>query len=283
MNCMRRLCIILGWVPVLLLADAKPDPKPTAVPRAAKAPVIDGRLDDPCWRQAARIQVRHPHDPKQAAPAVPAMTARVTWDTDYLYLAYDVTDTHLVALGTGRATGPAQNRRPQAVEYAPEKNLDLVEFFVALDSHRFFWEIHHNAANHLNTLWIELPTAAQLAKIPKPGYRHIKFHRDRHLPDVGPRTLQRATQLKPKTDGTPSTPNQSNDRDTGYTGELRLPWRGLAPDRKTTPAAGTILSLLAVQLNGVQGRAIYHSSGDGLPNLMYHYSAAHWPTFQLTD
>jgi len=40
---------------------------------------------------------------------------------------------------------------------------------------------------------------------------------------------------------------------------------------------------LAVQLNGVQRRAIYHSSGDGLPNLMYHYSAAQWPTFQLTD
>ena len=48
-------------------------------------------------------------------------------------------------------------------------------------------------------------------------------------------------------------------------------------------AASTILSLLSVQLNGVQGRAIYHSSGDGLPNLMYHYSAAQWPTFQLTD
>ena len=48
-------------------------------------------------------------------------------------------------------------------------------------------------------------------------------------------------------------------------------------------AASTTLSLLAVQLNGVQGRPIYHSSGDGLPNLMYQYSAAHWPTFQLTE
>jgi len=43
------------------------------------------------------------------------------------------------------------------------------------------------------------------------------------------------------------------------------------------------LSLLAVQLNGAQEQAIYHSSGDGLQNLMYHYSAAQWPTFQLTD
>ena len=276
---MSRLGFILACLPALLCAA----PKPTPLQYTAKAPVIDGRLDETCWKQAQPLHVAQPHDKTRKPPAQPPMIARAVWDENYLYLAYEVSDTHVVALGTGRETGPAQNRRPQAVEYAPEKNLDLVEFFVALDSHRFFWEIHHNAANHLNTLWIELPTAAQLAKISKPGYRHIKFHRDRHLPDDGPRTLQRATQLKPKTDGTPSTPNQPNDRDTGYTGELRLPWRGLAPDRKTTPAAGTILSLLAVQLNGVQGRAIYHSSGDGLPNLMYHYSAAHWPTFQLTD
>lgn len=53
--------------------------------------------------------------------------------------------------------------------------------------------------------------------------------------------------------------------------------------RLRTVAVSTTLSLLAVQLNGVQGRPIYHSSGDGLPNLMYQYSAAHWPTFQLTE
>ena len=274
-----RLAFILACLPAGLLAA----PKPAPIHRTATVPIIDGRLNEACWKKAQPIRVVHPHDQTRKPPATAPMIAKLAWDADYLYISYEVTDANLVALATGRETGPPKNRRPQAVEYAPKKDLDLVEFFIAVDSHRVFWEIHHNAANHLNTLWIELPTTAQLEKIPKPSYSHITFHRNRHLPDDGPRTLQRAIRLKHKANGQLSTPNQPNDRDTGYTGELRLPWRSLSRSRKTTPAIGTILSLLAVQLNGAQERAIYHSSGDGLPNLMYHYSAAQWPTFKLTD
>lgn len=276
---MSRLCCIFCCLPVWLLAAAKPTP----IYRAASAPVIDGRLDDVCWKNAQLIRVIHPHDPKRKMPAKPPMTAKLAWDANYLYLAYEVIDSDIVALGTGRQTGPADNRRPQAVEYAPEKNLDLVEFFIAIDSHRFFWEIHHNAANYLNTLWVQLPSAVELAKLSKPGYRHIRFHRDRHLPDDGSRTLRRAIYLLPKANARPSTPNEPNDRDSGYSGELRLPWRALASHPKIAPKTGETLSLLAVNLNGLNGQAIYHSSGKQLPSLMYHYSAAKWPTFILVD
>ena len=261
------LCVLPSWL------DAAPQPLPLTY--TAKAPTIDGRLNEACRKKATSMRVIFPHDQNRKPPDKAPMIARAVWDDFYLYLAYEVTDSNLVALGTSRETGPPNNRRPQAIEYAPEKQIDLVEFFIA-DNHRFFWEIHHNAANHLNTLWIELPTAAQLKKIPKPGYAHIKFHRDRFLPDDGAHTVQRAARLRPN-----ATLNQPADRDTGHTGELRLPWRSLF-SRQPTPKPGRQFSLLAVNLNGNDGQPVYHSSGKNLPNLMYHYSAAQWPVVKLT-
>jgi len=271
------LYYIFYCLPLWLSAAVKPLP----VYHTASAPVIDGQLDDLCWKNAKLIQVTQPHDSKRKIPVKPPMTVKLSWDANYLYLAYEVIDANIIALGTGRQIGPADNKRPQALEYAPEKNIDLAEFFITTGSPRFFWEIHHNAANHLNTLWVELPTNAELAKIANPGYRHIKFHRARYLADDGSRTLRRAVQLLPKRDNRPSTTNQPNDADRGYSGELRLPWRGLASHIKKIPKAGTAFSLLAVNLNGINGQAIYHSSGKQLPKLMYHYSAARWPKFIL--
>ena len=260
------LCVLPTWL------NAAPKPLPLHYTR--QAPVIDGRLNEACWKKATSLRVMYPHDQTRQQPTIAPMIAQAVWDDFYLYLAYEVTDSQLTALGTGRETGPPKNRRPQAIEYAPKKQIDLVEFFIA-DYPRFFWELHHNAANHLNTLWIELPTAAQLKKIPKPGYGHIKFHRDRFLPDDGQHTVQRAVRLRPNT-----TLNQSTDRDTGYTGELRLPWRSLFP-RQPAPKPGRQFSLLAVCLNGDGGKAVYHSNGKNLPKLMYHYSAKQWPALKL--
>ena len=267
---MNRWRLILCALPVWL--DAAPQPLPLTY--TAKAPAIDGRLNEACWKKATSMRVIFPHDKKGKPPAKAPMIARAVWDDSYLYLAYEVTDSNLVALGTGLDNGPPNNRRPQAIEYAPKKQIDLVEFFIA-DNPRFFWELHHNAANHLNTLWIELPTAGQLKKIPKPGYSHIKFHRERFLPDDGNHTIQRAVRLRPN-----ATLNQPADSDTGYTGELRLPWRSLFPSQPA-PKPGRQFSLLAVSLNGNDGKAVYHSNGKNLPNLMYHYSAGRWPVFQL--
>jgi hypothetical protein len=271
----ERAMMRLGFILCCLTLCGCAAPKPLPIAHTDNGPVIDGLLTDACWETARPLRVMHPHDHQRRPPAQPPMIARAVWDADYLYLAYEVTDTSLVALGTGRESGPPNNRRPQAVEWAPEKNLDLVEFFIA-DNPRFFWEIHHNAANHLNTLWIELPTAAQLKTIPKPGYTHIKFHRERFLPDAGTRTVQRATRLQPRT-----TLNRPADRDTGFTGELRLPWNSLFPNQPA-PKPGRQFSLLAVCLNGNGGKTVYHSNGKDLPALMFHYSVAQWPVFELS-
>ena len=283
---MKSIVLSLVFVS-LFVRGASPSSRVTSISQAVSAPIIDGMLNDPCWKQTKPILVIYPHDGSGKAPDPVPMTTWMTWDSHYLYLAYEVNDTNLVALGTGRKTGPPKNRRPQSLEYAPEKNLDLAEFFISLGNGQFFWEIHHNAANHLNTLWIEIPSSDRLVKIEKPVYRHVTFHRNHYLPDQGTHTLKRAVQLKKKANNQPSILNLSTDRDTGYTGELRLPWAGLLfnqpPKKVRSQLKDLKLSLLAVNLNGNRGKAAYYSSGSGIPKLMYHFSSHKWPVYRLVD
>lgn len=271
------------------LAAEPPATQPTPIYRTKTAPVIDGKLDDACWQNAVVVVANHLYAAPGQRTEPPPLVARFVWDGRYLYIGYEVNDTNIVALGTGRESGPLGNRRPMSEEYLPEKHLDLVEFFISFGSMRMFWEIHHNASNHLNNLWIELPTAEALAKIAKPGYKDVTFHRERYVDDDGAFTVARAVRLKPRKDGKPSTVNDPADRDTGYTGEIRLPWAGLgAPAAKRRPdgsyaLAGARLPILAASLNGNGGQAVYHSSAPDLPKLMFHFSVALWPKHVLVD
>ena len=117
----------------------------------------------------------------------------------------------------------------------------------------------------------------------------MTFHRERFVTDDGASTVARAVQLKARKDGKPSTVNDPSDRDTGYTGEIRLPWAGLgAPSANRRPdgsyaLAGTRLPILAASLNGNRGEATYHSSAPHLPRLMFHFSVALWPKYVLVE
>ena len=262
---------------------------PTPVYRARTTPVIDGKLDDDCWQNAVVVVANHRYAAPGQRTEPPPLIARFAWDEHYLYIGYEVNDTNLIALASGRESGPPGNRRMTPEEYLPEKGLDLAEFFISFGSEREFWEIHHDAANHLNNLAVELPPAEALAKIAKPGYKDVTFHRERFVPDDRNFTVARAVQLKPRKDGKPSTVNDPADRDTGYTGEIRLPWAGLgAPAAKSRAdggyaMAGTCLPILAASLNGNGGQAVYHSSAPHLPTLMFHFSVALWPKYLLVD
>ncbi|MFM8471120.1 MAG: sugar-binding protein, partial [Limisphaerales bacterium] len=262
---------------------------PTPIYRAKTAPIIDGKLDDACWQHAVVVVANHLYASPGQRTEPPPLVARFAWDERYLYIGYEVNDTNLVALASGRESGPPGNRRMTPEEYLPEKGLDLAEFFISFGSRREFWEIHHDAANHMNNLAIELPTPEALAKIPKPSYKDVTFHRERFVADDGAFTVARAVRLKPRSDGKPSTVNDPSDRDTGYTAEIRLPWAGLgAPAEKRRPdgsfgMAGLRLPILAASLNGNGGQAIYHSSAASLPKLMFHFSVVHWPNYVLTN
>lgn len=262
---------------------------PTPVYRARTAPVIDGKLDDPCWQSAVVVVANHLYAGAGQRTEPPPLVARFAWDERYLYIAYEVNDTNLIALASGRESGPAGNRRPVPEEYLPEKHLDLAEFFISFGSERIFWEVHHDAANNLNNLAVELPAAEALAKIARPSYKDVTFHRERFVTDDGQFTVARAVQLKPRKDGKPSTVNDPADRDTGYTAEIRLPWSGLGAPAEQRRAdgsyalAGTRLPVLAASLNGNGGQAVYHSSAPHLPRLMFHFSVVLWPKYVLVD
>ena len=268
-------------------ADTNTAVQATPIYRVKVAPVIDGKLDDACWQKAVQVVADHRYAAPGQRTQPPPLVARFAWDERFLYIGYEVNDTNLIAIASGRESGPPGNRRMTPEEYLPEKHLDLAEFFISFGSEREFWEIHHDAANHLNNLAIELPTAEALAKIPKPSYKDVTFHRTRFVVDDGAFTVARAVHLKPRKDGKPSTVNDPTDQDTGYTGEIRLPWAGLgAPAAKRRAdgghdLAGIRLTILAASLNGNGGEAIYHSSAPELPKLMFHFSVAHWPKYQL--
>ncbi|MBE2199887.1 MAG: hypothetical protein IAE79_14830 [Anaerolinea sp.] len=80
-------------------ASAAAEASPTAVTLpttlaavwAAQPPLIDGRLDDPLWRQAQSLTYAvHP-----TANGSSSATVRLAWDADYLYAAFDVNDTQV--------------------------------------------------------------------------------------------------------------------------------------------------------------------------------------------
>jgi len=108
------------------------------------------------------------------------------------------------------------------------------------------------------------------------GYSHIKFRRDRFLPDDGTQTVQRAERLLLN-----ATLNQPDDHDAATPANSAFPWRSLFSDQPA-PKLSRQSSLLAVCLNGNDDRVIYHSTSTNLPNLMYHFSAAQRPVFKLT-
>jgi len=68
-------------------------------PKAAQAPVIDGRLDEPAWQRAPQTEAFV--QTMTGDPGEPATRARLTWDDDALYVAFEVEDDYLHAELTG--------------------------------------------------------------------------------------------------------------------------------------------------------------------------------------
>lgn len=57
------------------------------IDRAATPPVIDGKLDDPVWRETSPIGDFHQQGPQYRAPPTEETRVRVTYDQDHFYIA----------------------------------------------------------------------------------------------------------------------------------------------------------------------------------------------------
>ena len=67
-------------------SDHHPRPPEARCPLVQAQPVVDGKLDDPCWRQAAAFEGLR--EIEAGAPAHPSVRARLCRDDGHLYAAY---------------------------------------------------------------------------------------------------------------------------------------------------------------------------------------------------
>lgn len=251
--------------------------------------VVDGKLDEADWQRAGEVSAGFVYGQNNVLSSEPRMTARYLWDDAYLYIGYEVFDANLVAEGSGETQGPAENQRPGCEISAPDKPVDVVEFFVIFDDQNMFWELHHTAANQFNDLlcltglpsWKKTKVAFAACGIYWAGQECVQ--------DEADRTLARGVMLKPRRDGKPSTVNDDSDADTGYTGEMRLPWFGIgapaaakAPGGKPGPwsMGGREVSILAVFQNGdLKDR--YHTSASNLKQNFFHLQTDQFPRYTI--
>lgn len=62
------------------------------VPSTTNAPILDGRLDEPCWAAAASLDLAWEIEPGDRTPAVAATTCLITHDRDHIYVAFRAFD-----------------------------------------------------------------------------------------------------------------------------------------------------------------------------------------------
>ena len=304
MRLRNRFCHItmVTIVIVITVRAVAAQSQATALPKASSPINVDGVLDDAAWKNASPIRVDYLNGQVGKLSETPHMTVRYAWDGDYLYIGYETFDSNLVGLGNDRVDGPDDNRRPGCQIYDPVRKADVVEFFISFGDRRFFWELHHNAANQFNDVWnIALDDDWPIAKSTYAPFGILFEDRETIADDAaGNRRLTMAVQLKPREDGKPSTLNNSDDKDAGYTAELRIPWLGLGPprDRQTFVTVqvgdakrringpwkmeGQELSILAVLQDGDLEQR-YHHSSPTFPGGWFQKDAANWPRYLLTN
>lgn len=269
----------------------------TAVFESAAPLVIDGVLDEQAWRDTAPIPVDvRVGKTGEKSPAAP-MTVKYTWDGQYLYIGYETFDTNIVAIPSDARKGPAGRERQGAEIFKKDSKVDVCEFFVTFGDLHFFWELHHNALNQFNDIWcVTADPAWPVAKSAMANYG-ILFNRLEFVADDGDATVAMAVHLKPKADGKPSTPNDPSDTDTGYTAEIRFPWKSIGapasaqtwikPVEKGAPRlagpwkmAGHTMNLLAVVQDGdLKNR--YHHDGTGPVPDWFHKAQTAWPVYEF--
>jgi len=286
----HTILILLG----LVVFDAGRLSAAERIPETREPIVVDGALDEPVWQKAEPVDVDYLGSKQGQKSNEKRMVAKYAWDGDYLYIGYETFDANLVAKGSGRTEGLEANRRNGASIFDPQTNVDVVEFFISFGDEHFMWELHHNALNQFNDVFCIVPAPEwPVAKGTLASYGII-FNDGEWLRDDPPHTVARAVKLKPKADGQPSTVNDAGDIDTGYIGEIRIPWRALGIPRsaeswreekgKRVPGpwnvAGQSVSLLAVVQDGDLPERYHHSGPKRKPD-WFHKTQPDWPVYEF--
>lgn len=190
-----------------------PRPPHIKIPRAEKAPQIDGKLDDQAWKDAAAFTGLYLFNEKEKLTE-PATTWKVMWDEEYLYFAFDCEDSDIVSPEVPRDDHVYFN--------------DCVEIFIQpLPRTGMYWEI------------VISPTGMIFDALQnkKPHQRGKVARKDA---DVEGMKIGRTVR---------GTPNDSSDIDRGYTIEVAVPFDQLPEYSLASPAVGHTMTLLLVRLD----------------------------------
>lgn len=181
---------LVGWIlPQLEAVKTMPPPSPYVV-KKRRAPIqIDGKFDEADWQTANEIWLQYDRTKKIATPPT---KARLLWDSEYLYAAFTVPDTSIIA--------PVLPRDGDVWRY------DCVELFL-LPDRRFgtYWELELG------------PTGSVL------DYLCYK-HRNRWGGDFRVAETMHGLQVGRVIRGTA---NKSDDTDEGYSMEVAIPFNQL--------------------------------------------------------
>ena len=283
------LLILLTWQSVGAVESAD-----SAIPKVESPIEINGDINKPCWKEIPVVRADYIKSKAAVLSDEPHLSVKYAWDEHYLYIAYEAFDTNLVAASKPGTKGPASNLRPICENWKKDEKVDIVEFFISFGDEHFLWELHHNALNQFNDIWCTVPDPAwPIAKSSLARFGII-FNAEEFIHDDGEFTVAMAVKMKPKADGKPSTVNDPSDTDTGYTAELRLPWRGLGapvtaapPEKKDVKdsawkMAGESISILAVMQDGDLKERYYHSSPQEIPS-WFHKAQKQWPVYKFSE
>ncbi|MBA2589392.1 MAG: carbohydrate-binding family 9-like protein [Alphaproteobacteria bacterium] len=191
---MKKLTVLLSSACLVLMAGAPAlaqrtnlAPIPTyEVHRAKVAPRIDGKLDDAAWHAAKPVTFVFPWTDQTGKKQ--KTVARLTWDSDNLYVAYECEDSDITAVQTHHDD--------------PTYKDDAVEIFIAPPGVKNLY------------LGLEMNARAVLFDYLYPfPQRIIKNY---NLPGV---------RLAVSSHGTL---NNSSDQDRGWNLEVSIPWRVFA-------------------------------------------------------
>lgn len=192
--------------------------------------VIDGRPDDTAWAHANVLEFQFPWDSQTGAKQ--KTVARLLWDDENLYVAYDCTDADIVAHHSNRDD--------------PTYKDDAVEIFINPDPKQsFYYGLEMNAKATLYDYFYAFPQLL-LGRMNFSG-------------------VQLATNLR-------GTLNQTSDKDQGWTLEVAIPWKNFAElTKKLPPEPGSSWTANLNRWDGTEpNRRLSQWSDSGLPDTNPH-------------
>lgn len=223
--------------------------EPYPVVYAAVAPAIDGKLDDPVWQEAVRLEPLYEYN--TFAVRVDVADIRMAWDTRCLYVAYAIKDQDLMANETERD--------------AVLCRADVAELFVKPPVRdRYEYELYEFEFNLWNAIW-DIHFAGYGGD-GSPGV--VRFSKP-----FNPGIL-----IKAEVQGTI---NDWSDVDEGYTIEVAIPWNAFARTVPNGVQAGDVWKFNAAgyDFSVYRRQPLLFTSVDGNDKGFNQYE--HYPSFVL--